>query len=74
MAKENDMFTFGNDLIGLIALLLAIWAIVGTLQSSAEPVTKLIWVLIVLILPIIGFVLWYLLGPGAKGLPGRRRI
>jgi hypothetical protein len=68
------MFTFGNDLIGLIALLLAIWAIVGTLQSSAEPVTKLIWVLIVLILPIIGFVLWYLIGPGAKNLPGRRRI
>jgi len=68
------MFSFGSDLIGLIALLLAIWAIIGTLQSSAEPVTKLIWVLIVLILPIIGFVLWYLMGPGAKTLPGRRRI
>lgn len=74
MAKERDMFTFGNDIIGLIALLLAIWAIIGTLQSSAEPVTKLIWVLIVLILPIIGFILWYLIGPGAKSLPGRRRI
>ncbi len=68
------MFTFGNDLIGLITLLLVIWAIVGTLQSGAEPVTKLLWVLIVLVLPIVGFVLWYLIGPGAKGLPGRRRI
>jgi hypothetical protein len=67
------MFTFGNDLIGLITLLLAIWAIVGTLQSSAEPVTKLIWVLIVLVLPLVGFVLWYLIGPGSKALPGRGR-
>jgi hypothetical protein len=67
------MFTFGNDIIGLITLLLVIWAIVGTLQSSAEPVTKLIWVLIVLVLPIVGFVLWFLIGPGAKTLPGRGR-
>jgi hypothetical protein len=68
------MFTLGNDLIGIIGLLLAIWAIVGTLQSSADSVTKLIWVLIVLVLPIVGFVLWFLIGPGAKRLPGRRRI
>jgi hypothetical protein len=34
----------------------------------------LIWVLIVLALPLVGFVLWFLIGPGAKTLPGRRRI
>jgi hypothetical protein len=68
------MFTLGNDIIGIIGLLLAIWAIVGTLQSGADSVTKLIWVLIALVLPIVGFVLWFLIGPGAKTLPGRRRI
>jgi hypothetical protein len=68
------MLTYGNGLIGLIALLLTIWAIVGIVQSSADGMTKLIWVIIVLVLPIIGFVLWFLIGPGAKHLPGRRRI
>jgi len=62
------------DIVGLITLLLVIWAIVGILQSGAEPVTKLIWVLIVLALPLVGFVLWFLIGPGSKSLPGRRRI
>lgn len=62
------------DIVGVITLLLVIWAIIGILQSSAEPVTKLIWVLIVLALPLVGFVLWFLIGPGAKTLPGRRRI
>ena len=60
------MFTFGHDLVGLIVLLLALWAIVGTLQSPADGATKLIWVLIILILPLAGFVLWYLFGPGTK--------
>ena len=62
------------DIVGPITLLLVIWAIVGILQSGAEPVTKLIWVLIVLALPLVGFVLWFLIGPGSKSLPGRRRI
>ncbi len=68
--KENGMY----DIVGVITLLLVIWAIIGILQSGAEPVTKLIWVLIVLVLPLVGFVLWFLIGPGAKTLPGRRRI
>ena len=68
------MFTLAHDLIALIGLLLVIWAIVGIMQSGADSVTKLIWVLIVLILPLVGFVLWFLIGPGAKTLPGRRRI
>jgi hypothetical protein len=68
------MFTVGNDIISILVLLLDIWAIVGTLQSGAQPVIKLIWVLLVLCLPVVGFVLWLLIGPGAKTLPGRRRI
>jgi len=65
---------FGYDILGIVTLLLVIWALVGILQSGAEPVTKLIWVLIVLVLPLVGFVLWLLIGPGAKTIPGSRRI
>ncbi len=64
----------GYDLVGLITLLLVIWALIGILQSGAQPIEKLIWVLVILILPLVGFLLWYLMGPGAKTLPWRRSI
>jgi hypothetical protein len=60
------------DLIGLIELILVIWALIGILQSGAPPVEKLIWVVIILVIPLIGFILWYLMGPGSKSVPGRR--
>jgi hypothetical protein len=58
-------------ILSLIQLLLVIWALVGILQSSAAPVEKLIWVIIVLVMPLIGFLLWYLIGPGSKAFPLR---
>jgi hypothetical protein len=60
------------DIIGIITLLLVIWALIGILQSSASPVEKLIWVIIILVIPLIGFLLWYLIGPGSKAFPLRR--
>jgi len=63
---------FAYDLIGLLVLLLAIWALVGILQSSASPVEKLIWVIVVLVMPLVGFILWYFIGPGTKAFPLRR--
>ncbi len=60
------------DLIGLITLLLIIWALIGILQSGAPPVEKLIWVIIILVIPLLGFLLWYLIGPGSKAFPLRR--
>jgi hypothetical protein len=36
------------------------------LQSSAKSVEKLIWALVVLILPLIGLIIWYFAGPGKK--------
>jgi hypothetical protein len=60
------------DLVGFITLLLVIWALIGILQSGAPPVEKLIWVLIILIIPLVGFLLWYLMGPGSKAFPLRR--
>ena len=58
-----------RGLFGLVSLLLDIWAIVSIMQSGAPSVEKLIWVLIILFLPVVGFVLWYLIGPGDKTFP-----
>jgi len=51
---------------GLIVLIADVYAIVMILQSSAKSVEKLLWALVVLLLPVIGFIVWYLAGPGKK--------
>jgi Phospholipase_D-nuclease N-terminal len=60
------------DIVGIITLLLVIWALIGILQSSASPIEKLIWVIIILVIPLVGFLIWYLIGPGSKAFPLRR--
>lgn len=62
----------GVDLISLISLVLIVWGLIGILQSSATTVEKLIWVLILIFVPIAGFILWYFIGPGSKAFPLRR--
>ena len=51
---------------GLIILIADIYAIVMILQSRAKDIEKLIWVLVVLLLPLIGLVIWFFAGPGKK--------
>lgn len=62
----------GIDIIGVIQLLLIIWAVMGIMQSGASTGEKLVWVIIVILLPIVGFIIWYLIGPGSKAFPLRR--
>ncbi len=51
---------------GLIILALDIWAIVSIIGSAASTGRKVIWTLLVLILPIIGFIIWFFAGPRAR--------
>jgi hypothetical protein len=51
---------------GLIILIADIYAIVMILQSSAKSIEKLIWSLVVFLLPLIGLIVWYFAGPGKK--------
>ncbi|MCA1780242.1 MAG: PLDc N-terminal domain-containing protein [Xanthomonadaceae bacterium] len=50
-------------LLGLIWLVIVVWAIVKTAQSRVGIVPKVLWILILLIFPVIGFLFWLLLGP-----------
>ena len=52
-----------NGLLGLLVLAGDIWAILNIAQSSASNGKKLIWILVVLLLPLLGLILWFLLGP-----------
>lgn len=48
---------------GLILLVCVIYGILKTAQSSAGTGSKVLWILILLLLPLLGFILWFLLGP-----------
>jgi hypothetical protein len=50
----------------LVVLALDIWGIIMTVQSRAKNGEKALWVLLILILPVLGLILWYLMGPGKK--------
>ena len=49
-------------LIGLVVLILDIVAIVDTAKSSMETGKKVLWIILVLVLPIVGMVLYFLIG------------
>lgn len=52
-----------NGIWGLIVLAADIWAIVNIFQSSATTGAKVLWTLLVLLLPVVGFIIWYFAGP-----------
>ena len=55
-----------NGLIGLLILAADIWAIVSVVQSAASTGKKVLWILLILVLPVLGLILWFLLGPRGK--------
>ncbi|OLF52486.1 PLDc N-terminal domain-containing protein [Pseudomonas chlororaphis] len=52
-----------NSLVGLIILALDIWAIINVLKSSAETGMKILWVLLIILLPVLGLIIWAIAGP-----------
>lgn len=53
--------------IGSVLLLIAdIYAVVMIVQSSEETLKKILWLVVVILLPLIGLIIWYLAGPGKK--------
>jgi hypothetical protein len=53
-------------IFGIIVLILDIWAIVNVFGSSASTGAKVLWILLILILPVIGFIIWYFAGPRSR--------
>lgn len=55
-----------RTLLGLLLLVVDIWAIIQIVKSKADSLIKLVWILVIIFLPLIGFIIWYLIGPGNK--------
>lgn len=52
-----------GGLFGLLVLIADIWAIVKTVQSGASTGAKVFWVVLIIILPLLGFIIWLIFGP-----------
>jgi len=56
-----------NSLIALLILVADIWAIVQVFQSRESNGTKVLWTVLILVLPILGLIIWYFAGPRGQG-------
>ena len=54
---------YRQSLWGILVLIADVWAIVNIAQSSADTIKKALWIVLVIVLPVLGFILWYFLGP-----------
>jgi hypothetical protein len=55
-----------GGIIGVLVLIADVWAILSIAQSSASPGHKVLWIVLVLLLPVVGLIIWFLLGPRGK--------
>ena len=56
-----------NGILGLLLLVAIVYALIQIVQSSAGTGAKVLWSVLVLIFPLVGVIIWFLLGPR----PGR---
>jgi len=52
-----------GGLFGLIILVLNVYAIVKIVQSGASTGVKVGWIVVILLLPVLGLLIWLFLGP-----------
>jgi succinate dehydrogenase/fumarate reductase cytochrome b subunit len=52
-----------NSLLGLLILVADIWAIITIVKSGASGEKKALWIVLVVLLPLLGLILWFFLGP-----------
>jgi len=55
-----------SGFFGLVLLVLDVWAIVSVIQSGSDTPKKVGWVVLILVLPLLGFIIWAFAGPRGK--------
>ncbi|NNG03066.1 MAG: PLDc_N domain-containing protein [Inquilinus sp.] len=55
-----------QGLLGLIHLGLVIWALVSIVQSRVSTAHKVLWILLVVVFPLLGFLIWLFAGPRSR--------
>jgi len=53
-----------SGILGIIILILDIWAILQIIKGGGSTGSKVLWILIILLLPVIGLLIWLVVGRG----------
>jgi hypothetical protein len=64
--EEIKMGVEVNGIVGLLLLVANVWAIISIVQSSAGTGSKVLWSVLVLVLPVLGLIIWFFAGPRSK--------
>lgn len=51
------------SILGLIILVVDVWAILSLVKSGVDTIAKVLWSVLIVGMPIFGLLIWYLLGP-----------
>ena len=54
-----------EGILGILHLIAWVYALVKILGSGASSGDKILWVLVVFLLPLIGLIIWLFMGPGS---------
>ena len=52
-----------GGIFGILVLIADVWAILQIFQSNASTGSKALWIVLVLLLPLLGVIIWYFAGP-----------
>ena len=52
-----------EGILGILVLIADIYAIIQIVGSTASGGRKALWIILVLLLPVLGLILWFFLGP-----------
>ncbi|MCC5990901.1 MAG: PLDc_N domain-containing protein [Rhodobacteraceae bacterium] len=66
--QRQDETTNANysGFLGILHLALVIWAAVSILGARVSTGRKVLWILLVLIFPVVGLIIWFLAGPRGR--------
>lgn len=48
--------------LGLLVLIIDVWAIVKIVEGGGTTGHKVLWIVVILLLPVLGLILWWLFG------------
>jgi len=53
-------------IISAIIFALDVWAIASIINTNVQTSTKIIWIVLVAVLPVLGLIIWWFAGPKAN--------
>lgn len=53
-------------LLGIVIFALDVWAIASVINTNSPTGTKILWILLIAVLPVAGLIAWWFMGPKAN--------